>query len=438
MRDRSHTQPRFEAGRGARAQARAHESAARAPRPRRRGDLDPRPRPRRLRAPAPRDHRPRDRPAADARRRRQLDHLQRRDLQLRRAAPRARRGQLPHDVRHRGRAPRVPALGAGVRRAAARACSRSPSGTKRRSSSSARATASASSRSPTPSTTASSTPPPRRRRSSRSCRRSRPTSSALKDYLAFQFCLAGKTLFKGVRELLPGPHAHDPQGRRARAALLGGRVRAGLRPPRGLADGAPARARRGVGATSTFAPTCRSAPTSPAASTRASRPRSPRRPSGRSSRRSPAGSPRGERYDETRYARLLAGAARLPAARGDDRRRRLRREHPRRRLPPRLPGRRAGLVPAVHGLAARGPAHEGRARRPGRRRDLRRLRALPARLLRAVHQGRDRRDDARRQLRRHVRVDHPAARDAARVQAADAAVLARRASSATSTRATSG
>ena len=26
----------------------------------------------------------------------------------------------------------------------------------------------------------------------------------LKDYLAFQFCLAGKTLFKGVRELLPG------------------------------------------------------------------------------------------------------------------------------------------------------------------------------------------------------------------------------------------
>jgi asparagine synthase (glutamine-hydrolysing) len=27
---------------------------------------------------------------------------------------------------------------------------------------------------------------------------------ALKDYLAFQFCLAGKTLFKGVRELMPG------------------------------------------------------------------------------------------------------------------------------------------------------------------------------------------------------------------------------------------
>ena len=28
--------------------------------------------------------------------------------------------------------------------------------------------------------------------------------NALKDYLAFQFCLAGKTLFKGVQELLPG------------------------------------------------------------------------------------------------------------------------------------------------------------------------------------------------------------------------------------------
>jgi asparagine synthase (glutamine-hydrolysing) len=29
-------------------------------------------------------------------------------------------------------------------------------------------------------------------------------TEALKDYLAFQFCLAGKTLFRGIRELLPG------------------------------------------------------------------------------------------------------------------------------------------------------------------------------------------------------------------------------------------
>jgi asparagine synthase (glutamine-hydrolysing) len=34
----------------------------------------------------------------------------------------------------------------------------------------------------------------------------------LKDYLAFQFCLAGKTLFKGVRELLPGHHLRIGRG----------------------------------------------------------------------------------------------------------------------------------------------------------------------------------------------------------------------------------
>src|SRR5204862_7598750 len=34
----------------------------------------------------------------------------------------------------------------------------------------------------------------------------------LKDYLAFQFCLAGKTLFKGVRELPPGHHLRIRRG----------------------------------------------------------------------------------------------------------------------------------------------------------------------------------------------------------------------------------
>ncbi|HKF80020.1 MAG TPA: asparagine synthase (glutamine-hydrolyzing) [Thermoleophilaceae bacterium] len=34
----------------------------------------------------------------------------------------------------------------------------------------------------------------------------------LKDYLAFQFCLAGKTLFKGVRELLPGHYLRVGRG----------------------------------------------------------------------------------------------------------------------------------------------------------------------------------------------------------------------------------
>ncbi len=35
----------------------------------------------------------------------------------------------------------------------------------------------------------------------------------LKDYLAFQFCLAGKTLFEGVRELLPGHRMRIRNGR---------------------------------------------------------------------------------------------------------------------------------------------------------------------------------------------------------------------------------
>ena len=68
---------------------------------------------------------------------------------------------------------------------------------------------------------------------------------------------------------------------------------------------------------------------------------------------------------------------------------------------------------------------QGRARRAGRRRDLRRLRPLPDRLLRAVHQGGDRRHDARRQLRRHLRVDHPNLRPLRRVQADAPGVLAR-------------
>jgi asparagine synthase (glutamine-hydrolysing) len=36
---------------------------------------------------------------------------------------------------------------------------------------------------------------------------------ALKDYLCFQFCLGGKTLFKGVRELLPGHYLTVREGR---------------------------------------------------------------------------------------------------------------------------------------------------------------------------------------------------------------------------------
>ena len=42
---------------------------------------------------------------------------------------------------------------------------------------------------------------------------------ALKDYLAFQFCLAGKTLFKGIEELLPSHFLR--LGRGASAARSG-------------------------------------------------------------------------------------------------------------------------------------------------------------------------------------------------------------------------
>ena len=280
---------------------------------------------------------------------------------------------------------------------------------------------------------------PRRRRCCRSCRRSRPTSTGSSDYLAFQFCLAGKTLFKGVHELLPGHRAHRPE-RRSCASSATGR--------------------------STTSPTSTTpSSTSSSGSARSSRTRSRAPPRGRAGRRVPQRrarlehrrrrSPRARsatsfkaftgkfaeaaRYDESAYARALAELARLRAARD-------RRSAPsdfvdidprRRSTTSTIPVAGPGSFPQYMVSRLARAAHEGRARRPGRRRDLRRLRALPARVLRAVHQGRDRRDDARRQLRRHVRVDHPEPRDAARVQAADAGVLARRASSATSTSATS-
>ena len=84
-----------------------------------------------------------------------------------------------------------------------------------------------------------------------------------------------------------------------------------------------------------------------------------------------------------------------------------------------------GSFPQYMVSQAAGQQVQGGPRRPGRRRDLRRLHALPDRLLRAVHQGRDRRHDAQRQLRRHLRVDHPEPGRAAELQAAAPGVLAR-------------
>ena len=67
------------------------------------------------------DHRSRrSGPAADDARRRRVDDLQRRDLQLPRAAQGARRAPLPHAHRHRGDPRRLPGAGApAVRRAPA-------------------------------------------------------------------------------------------------------------------------------------------------------------------------------------------------------------------------------------------------------------------------------------------------------------------------------
>ena len=53
---------------------------------------------------------------------------------------------------------------------------------------------------------------------------------ALKEYLAFQFCLAGKTLFKGISQLLPGHtltvQARQPGGEQVLGGLLSSRLRA--------------------------------------------------------------------------------------------------------------------------------------------------------------------------------------------------------------------
>ena len=246
----------------------------------------------------------------------------------------------------------------------------------------------------------------------------------LRDYLAFQFCLAGKTMFKGVHELPPG-HLLTVQNGVVRVEryweveyepdfdhtehyfvdrlreIVDDSVTMHLR-----AD-VPVGAYLSGGLDSSIVASLAAREVGSEL---------------QGVQRQVRGGPRLRRERVRARARRLA---RLRAARGRDRRPGLRRLDPRHRVPHGLPRRRPGRVPAVHRVAPRARAHEGRARRPGRRRDVRRLRALPARVLRAVHQGRDRRDDAQRQLHRHVRVDHPEPRDAARVQAADAAVLAR-------------
>ena len=220
-----------------------------------------------------------------------------------------------------------------------------------------------------------------------------------------------------------------PRPRRAGrdAALLGGLLRAGLRPHERLLRGADERADARVGRP----PPARRRP---GRRLRQRRLRLERRRHARGGGRirsscsaSPASSTPAPPTTRARYARELAAHDGFPLAEIEigpaDFVENIQRVVYHLDYPVAGPG----SFPAVHGLGARGQAAEGGARRPGRRRDLRRLHALPDRVLRAVHQGRDRRHDARRQLRRHLRVDHPEPDRARELQAAAAGVLARRA-----------
>ena len=204
------------------------------------------------------------------------------------------------------------------------------------------------------SSTAFSIAPPRRRRSCRSCPEIETDLDGLSDYLVSSSRSASKTLFKGVQQLLPGHCLAVQNGTGTDSALLGGPLRARLRPHRAVLRRTAAGDRRGLGRCCI------------------SRRRPGRRLPERRSRlehrrrRSPRAStaPRfmaftgrfdartGLRRDRA-TPRALAAAARLRAARD--------RHRPGDFVdtirdviyPPGLPGRRARLVPAVHRLAAR-------------------------------------------------------------------------------------
>ncbi len=232
-------------------------------------------------------------------------------------------------------------------------------------------------------------------------------------------------MFKGVHELPPGHLLTVQNGRRARRALLGGRVRARLRPHRALlrrpaprdrrrlGDDAPARGRAGRRV--------------PQRRPRLEHRRVARRARGRAraSRRSTASSPTAPTTTRARTRASSPAGATSSCTRSRSARRTSSTTIRRSCYHLDFPVAGPGAFPQY--IVSRLAREHMKVVLGGQGGDeiVRRLRALPARVLRAVHQGRDRRDDAQRQLRRHVRVDHPEPRDAARVQAADAGVLAR-------------
>ena len=233
-------------------------------------------------------------------------------------------------------------------------------------------------------------------------RRSRTTS-------AFQFCLGGKTLFKGVRELLPG-HCLRVRERQRRAPRATGRSTTSLD-----FDHTPSTSRSASRELSTSRSRLhlRARRAGRRLPQRRARLEHRRRRSLHADRTTGMTAftgrfPRTRGYDESRYARDLADRARARrCTRSTSAPRTSSRSIERVIYHLDYPVAGPGSFPQYMVSAAAAQRSQGGARRPGRRRDLRRLRALPDRLLRAVHQGRDRRHDARRQLRRHLRVDHP-------------------------------
>ena len=396
----------------------------RAPRARRRADLDPRARARRPRPPPPEHHRPRRRPPADGRRCRPLARLQRRDLQLPRAARASSAGRFRTASDTEVHPARPTSAGARLRSTGCAGCSRSRSGTSRAASCSARATASASSRSTTRSSATCSTSPPRPRRCCRSCRRSRPTSkgsrttsrsssasAARRSSRAFASCRpahylrlsrggASPTRYWDVHYDLDFDHTADYFEERVES-LLAESVELHLRSDVPVAaslsggldssvvaslaarhsDARPGRVQRRA---------LRRIPPTTRASTRASSPAGAASSSSRS---------RSTSTDFIGSIEDVVYGLDYPTA------------------GPRLV-RRSTSSQGPPASASRWSLADS-----GRRRGLRRLCALSDRLLRAVHQGGDRRHVTERQLRRHLRVDHPQPRLVAGVQAAAVELL---------------
>ena len=186
----------------------------------------------------------------------------------------------------------------------------------------------------------------------------------LKEYLAFQFCLGERTLFRHVRQLQPGHALRVAHGAvsvrrywevyydldfthtsvyfedRLRAALddsvrvhvrsdvpIGSYVSGGLDSSIVASLAARHRPHDLVGFTGRF--------------------------------------DYGPQYDESAYAQAVSESCGFEAQHADDRRGRLRREHPQGDLPPGLPDGRPRLVSAVHDGRSGAPAPEGRAGGPG-------------------------------------------------------------------------